>query len=88
MHVLMLSSWYQTEDKPWRGTFFRDHALSLIRSGILIENDSVSALAGAMYEIRTRQFDPRASASRFRYESVASRMVGIYAALAPRARVA
>jgi len=34
MHVLMLPSWYQTEDKPWRGMFFRDQALSLIRSGI------------------------------------------------------
>ena len=34
MHVLMLPSWYQTEDKPWRGTFFRDQALSLIRSGV------------------------------------------------------
>ena len=34
MHVLLLPSWYHTEDKPWRGMFFRDQALSLIRHGI------------------------------------------------------
>jgi glycosyltransferase involved in cell wall biosynthesis len=58
------------------------------RSGILVENDSISALAEAMCDIRTRQLDPRASASRFRYESIASRMIEIYASVAPRARVA
>src|ERR1700687_2354847 len=33
MHVLVLPSWYHTDDKPWRGMFFRDQALSIIRSG-------------------------------------------------------
>ena len=58
------------------------------RAGILIEPDSISALADAMLDVRSQQFDPRTSALQFRYESVASRMIEIYASVAPRARVA
>ena len=34
MHVLLLPSWFDTVDKPWRGTFFRDQARALARQGI------------------------------------------------------
>ncbi len=34
MHVLFLPSWYDTIDKPWRGTFFRDQALAMDRHGV------------------------------------------------------
>ena len=37
MRVLMLPSWYATDDKPWRGTFFQDQALSLIRHGLEVD---------------------------------------------------
>ncbi|MBV8520090.1 MAG: glycosyltransferase [Acidobacteria bacterium] len=34
MHVLLLPSWFDTVDKPWRGTFFRDQATALRRRGV------------------------------------------------------
>jgi teichuronic acid biosynthesis glycosyltransferase TuaC len=34
MHVLLLPSWFDTVDKPWRGTFFRDQANALRRQGV------------------------------------------------------
>ena len=52
MRVLMLPSWYATDDKPWRGTFFQDQALALIRHGhevdlAFVERKSFSRLTPA-----------------------------------------
>ena len=33
MHVLFLPSWYPAEDDPIRGSFFREQAQALARSG-------------------------------------------------------
>jgi glycosyltransferase involved in cell wall biosynthesis len=34
MHVLFLPSWFDTADKPWRGSFFREQARALQRYGV------------------------------------------------------
>lgn len=52
MHVVLIPSWYDTPDKPWRGTFFRDQALCLLRHGVqvglvFVERRSLSRLAPA-----------------------------------------
>ncbi|HLJ75516.1 MAG TPA: glycosyltransferase, partial [Thermoanaerobaculia bacterium] len=52
MHALLLPSWYHTGDKPWRGMFFRDQALALIRHGVragvvFVERKSFSTLTPA-----------------------------------------
>jgi glycosyltransferase involved in cell wall biosynthesis len=49
MHILLLPSWYDTVDKPWRGTFFKDQALSLMKHGLrvgiaFVERRSLSRL--------------------------------------------
>ncbi|MGZ8854133.1 MAG: glycosyltransferase [Thermoanaerobaculia bacterium] len=49
MHVLILPSWYNTVDKPSRGTFFADQAQSLLRHGLrvgmaFVERRSLSGL--------------------------------------------
>lgn len=36
LHVLMLPSFYQTRQKPYDGTFFRDWALALARAGVKV----------------------------------------------------
>jgi hypothetical protein len=49
MHILLLPSWYSTRDKPWRGTFFADHARALVAHGLragiaFVERRSLSHL--------------------------------------------
>jgi L-malate glycosyltransferase len=34
MHVLFLPSWFDTVEKPWRGSFFREQARALTRKGV------------------------------------------------------
>lgn len=36
LHVLMVPSWYQTEQRPYNGTFFRDWACALQRAGVTV----------------------------------------------------
>jgi glycosyltransferase involved in cell wall biosynthesis len=36
LHVLILPSYYQTEDRPYSGTFFRDWACALQRAGVRV----------------------------------------------------
>jgi L-malate glycosyltransferase len=52
MHIVLIPSWYDTPDKPWRGTFFRDQALCLLRHGVqvglvFVERRSLSHLGPA-----------------------------------------
>ncbi|MHB8837658.1 MAG: glycosyltransferase [Gemmatimonadaceae bacterium] len=36
MHVLVLPSWYHTQDRPYAGTFFRDWALAMQTAGMRV----------------------------------------------------
>jgi len=36
MHALLLPSWFDTVEKPWRGTFFREQARALMRQGVRV----------------------------------------------------
>ena len=36
MHALLIPSWFDTAEKPWRGTFFRDQARALQRQGLRV----------------------------------------------------
>jgi glycosyltransferase involved in cell wall biosynthesis len=36
MHALLIPSWFDTPEKPWRGSFFRDQARALQRQGVRV----------------------------------------------------
>lgn len=52
MRVLILASWYQNKSNPVRGSFFREQALALVRSGHKVTLISVEELATSMKNIR------------------------------------
>lgn len=61
MHVLIVPTWYDTADKPWRGTFIRDQALALARSRtrtgvVFVERRSLSRLIGNPLSLSTSHF--------------------------------
>jgi teichuronic acid biosynthesis glycosyltransferase TuaC len=54
MHSLLLPSWYNTPDKPWRGTFIDDQARALARAGVrtgiaFVERRSLSRMSATAW---------------------------------------
>jgi glycosyltransferase involved in cell wall biosynthesis len=64
LHVLMLPSFYQTRQKPYDGTFFRDWALALVRAGVKVGVGYVEgrSLRGLSWQaVRETRFQTTAS---------------------------